>query len=219
MRTLIATLALVAAAAPLAAQHNHGHAGAPDPRGGLPAGWHVRLDRADASLAGVSFAPMGGGFHATTGPAVILWRAADTGTGEYRATATFAQTRAPAHPEAYGLFIGGKELETAQQDYMYFLVRGDGKYLIKHRAGDAETHTIVDWTEHAAVNKQDAQGRASNTLTVEAGEFGVRFLANGTQVAEFLRRDVPYLSTDGIVGLRVNHNLDVHVSGFAVEKR
>jgi hypothetical protein len=218
MRKLIVCVALLAAAAPLAAQQQD-----PDrnPAGGgrLPDGWSARLDRANASLANVQFATMGDGFHATTGPAVILWRPADTATGEYRASATFAQTRAPTHPEAYGLFIGGKNLEGAQQDYMYFLVRGDGKYMVKHRAGDAETHTIVDWTEHAAVRKQDEAGRATNTLTVEAGEFGVRFLANGTQVAEFLRRDVPYLNTDGLVGLRINHNLDVHVSGFTVARR
>ena len=218
MRRLILCAALVAAATPLMAQG--ADPDRPAPGGGeLPAGWHARLDRASASMANVRFVPRGDGFHVTLGPAVVLWNPENTVTGAYRAQATFGQTKAPTHPEAYGMIIGGRALEGPQQDYMYFLVRGDGKYLIKHRAGDNELHDIVGWTEHAAVRKQDEQGRATNTISVEAGDFGVRWMVNGQQVAEFLKKDVPYLNTDGIVGLRVNHNLDVHVSGFRVERQ
>jgi hypothetical protein len=215
MRRLILSLALAALASPLAAQHaDHRPAGG----GTLPAGWSARLDRPNAALADVRFVSMGAGYHATSGPAGIFWNPAHVGTGEYRARATFTQTKAPKHPEAYGLFVAGKELQEGA-DYLYFLVRGDGKFLVKHRAPNGDTHTIVDWTEHAAVKKQDESGKATNALAVEGGDFGVRFLVNGTQVAEFLSKDVPHLNTQGIVGLRVNHNLDVHVDGFAVEKR
>ncbi len=41
------------------------------------------------------------------------------------------------------------------------------------------------------------------------------FLVNGVEVAKLPR--VAQLNTDGVVGLRINHNLDVHVSGFGVE--
>ncbi|HEX2092670.1 MAG TPA: hypothetical protein VHG28_09725 [Longimicrobiaceae bacterium] len=214
MRKLIFCLALLAAS-PLSAQQDPDRAVG---GGSLPAGWHARPDRADASLANVRFVPMGSGYHVTLGPAVILWRPEDAGTGEYSARATFTQTRAPTHPEAYGLFVGGKNLE-GEADYLYFLIRGDGKYLVKHRASDGDLHTVVNWTEHAAVRKQDAEGKATNALTVEGGDFGVRFLVNGERVAEISRRDVPYLNTDGIVGLRVNHNLDLHVAEFALERR
>jgi hypothetical protein len=93
------------------------------------------------------------------------------------------------------------------------------KYLIKHRAANGDIHTVTDWTEHATVAKQDAAGKATNALAVEAGDFGVRLFVNGTRVAEFLKADVPYLQTDGVVGLRINHNLDVHVAGFRVVKQ
>ena len=218
MRRLILTLALVAAASPLAAQNPQADPDRAVAGGALPAGWSARLDRANASMDNVRFAPMGGGFHVTLGPAAIFWRPEHQVSGEYRVQATFTQTRAPAHPEAYGLFIAGKNLEGAA-DYMYFVVRGDGKYLIKHRAPNGDIHTITDWTEHPALVKEDAQGKATNALAVEAGAFGVRLLANGQKVAEFLRADVPYLNTDGIAGLRVNHNLDVHVADFSVERR
>jgi len=43
----------------------------------------------------------------------------------------------------------------------------------------------------------------------------VRFLVNGTQVQALPRTALKDLS--GNVGIRVNHNLDVHVAGFAAK--
>ena len=42
----------------------------------------------------------------------------------------------------------------------------------------------------------------------------IRLLVNGVQVHALEGAHVG--STDGFVGLRVNHNLDVHISDFAV---
>jgi hypothetical protein len=216
MRKLIVTLAaLAAAASPLAAQdHQHDPDHAVAGGGTLPAGWHAHLDRADASLSNVVFVPMGGGFHVTTGPAVILWNPANAvASGSFTAHATFAQTKAPTHPEAYGMFIAGNNLDGTAPEYLYFLVRGDGKFMVRHRAANGDLHTIQDWTENAAIHKQNEQGQATNALAVEGGAGGVRFKVNGTQVAE-----VPQVTSTGQVGLRVNHNLDVHVSDFGVTR-
>jgi hypothetical protein len=220
MRRILFALALTAMAAPLAAQgHNHDPDHAAAGGGALPAGWHARTDRAEAQLSDVHFMAMGGGYHVTTGPAVLLWNPANSPTGEFSAHATFNQTKAPMHPEAYGLFIAGSNLEGTAPEYMYFLVRGDGKYMVRHRASNGDLHTITDWTDNAAIHKQNEQGVASNALTVEGGPWGVRYLINGTRVAEWLKADVPYLTTAGQVGMRVNHNLDLHVSDFAVVRQ
>ena len=64
--------------------------------------------------------------------------------------------------------VAGSGLDTAP-DYFYFLVRGDGKYMVRHRATNGEVHTVVDWTESPAVHKQNEAGAASNTLAVEGG--------------------------------------------------
>ena len=73
----------------------------------------------------------------------------------------------------------------------------------------------MDWTENAAVHKQDAAGKATNTVTVDASKAdSVRLKVNGTQVAAMAGGHMG--STDGIVGLRVNHNLDVHISDFTI---
>lgn len=222
MRNLTFAAALLALATPLAAQgggsmsmpmaHDHDAAvqGAP-----LPAGWQIRLDRADANPANVRFVREGEGYHFTAGPAAILWQPSDTVSGEYTVRGTFTQTRAPMHPEAYGLFFAGSDLTAPNQSYLYFEVRGDGQFLVKHRAG-TEVHTIMDWTPNAAIAKADASGRATNALEARVGADGVHLLVNGTEVAK-----LPYDRTGalpGTAGLRLNHNLDVQVTGFQITR-
>lgn len=182
--------------------------------GTLPAGWSARLDSGSTKPDGVKIAPMGTGLHFTSGPAGIYYKAVDKASGVYSVTASFTQMEPAAHPEAYGLFIGGAGLDGADQKYTYFLVRQDGKYLIKKRAGTA-TPTVTSWTENAAVKKADASGKTANTLSVNVAADKVHFLVNGTEVGSAPLADV---DTNGIAGLRVNHNLNVHVEGFAVKK-
>jgi hypothetical protein len=216
-RSMSALSFLLLAAAPLAAQ------GANDPThkaaggGSLPAGWAGRTDRATDKLSDAKFVTMGPGYHVTSGPAAIYWNPKNVTSGPFVASTTVTQTKAPTHPEAYGIFFMGKDLDTPQQNYAYFLVRGDGKYLVNHRAG-ADVHKIVPWTENAAVHKADANGKATNVLTVDASKAdSVRLLVNGTQVAALAASHLG--KTDGLVGLRVNHNLDVHVGGLTIEKK
>jgi hypothetical protein len=221
IRRSVTTLSvLLLAAAPLSAQMAGMKDHDPDKKadgGALPAGWAGRTDRANTKLEDAKFVVMGSGYHVTSGPAAIYWKPASRVTGPFTATATMSQTKAPAHPEAYGIFFMGNKLDTPEQSYAYLIVRGDGKLMVKHRAG-AELHTILDWTESAAVHKADASGKATNTLSVDASKpDSVRLSVNGTQVAALPGGHVG--STDGYVGLRVNHNLDVHVSEFTITSK
>ena len=218
-RSILTLSLLIAAAAPLAAQkHKMNHdpdkkvAGAP-----LPAGWMGRTDRAEQKLADARFVTMGTGFHVTSGPPAIYWSNKYKAKGPFSATATFQQTKNPSHPEAYGILFRGEKLDAADQTYVYFLVRGDGKVLVNHRAG-ADVHKILEWTENSAVHKADAKGVATNTLGIDATRpDSVRLMVNGVQVHALPGAHVG--STDGFVGLRVNHNLDVHVSDFTVTSK
>ena len=181
--------------------------------GTLPAGWSARLDSGSTKSDGVQIAPMGTGIHFKSGPAGIYWKATDTKNGAYTVTASFTQEEASAHPEAYGLFIGGSDLAGAAQKYTYFLVRQDGKFLIKKRAG-ADTPAVVNWTDNAAVKKADATGKMTNTLTVKVAADKVSFLVNGTEVGS---QPAASVDASGIAGLRVNHNLNLHVDAFSVK--
>lgn len=184
--------------------------------GTFPPGWNVRTER-NAPLANVKFVRMGSGYHVTLGPAAIFWRDADTVSGSYHLVATFTQTKAPQHPESYGLLLGGGALADATQRYTYFLVRSaDGMYSIRRRTGYAVKPTaVVEWTASDAVVKADGAGKATNELRVAVEGDEVRFLVNGKEV---YRANTAGLDTQGIVGYRVNHNLDVHLSALGVHK-
>jgi hypothetical protein len=214
MRTIacVATTLLLGVAA-LPAQENdpdNGVAGG----GSLPAGWEIRTDKG-TNQDQVKFVAMGQGYHVTLGPRTIFYREADAAHGAYAVTVTFTQTQAPRHAEAYGLILGGSNLQQDDQRYSYFLIRGNGQFLVKNRNG-AETSSVSGpWTTHSAIQAQDASGKSTNTLSVEVGESQVRFLVNGEEV---YAGPIDQFQTEGIAGMRVNHNLDLHIDGFAVER-
>ncbi len=181
--------------------------------GEIPAGFTARTDRADTKISDVKYTASGDSWEVTTGPAHILYDPKVMGNGNYTASATFDQLEKPAHPEAYGIFIGGRNLDQPSQTYTYFIVRGTGELEIKVREGDA-TRDVVKWTGSADVPKADAAGKASYALSVQVTNDAVKFFVNGKQAASASKAGLP---TDGIAGLRINHNLHVKVSPVTVK--
>jgi hypothetical protein len=212
--TTFATLTLVAA--PLAAQtpSKAPRANPPQGTGGpsLPAGWTARTDdKGQENKLKVVTADIG--YHVSAGPATIFYRASQAVQGPFRVTATMTQTAAPAHPEGYGIFIGGQGLTGDGQKYTYFLIRGDGTYLIKRRDGGATQNLVSSWSAHPGIVKADREGKATNQLEVVVTPTKIGFLVNGKEVYS---ADPRLIDASGIVGLRVNHNLDLHVDSFAL---
>jgi hypothetical protein len=209
MRLLLASFTLVLAASPLAAQQpmNADPDQVVKAAAAMPKGWHARTDSGQPP-AGLSFVSMGSGFHATMGPAAIFFNDAEKHKGDYKVAYTFTQTKAPAHHEAFGLFIGGTDLETADVSYSYFLVRGTDEYFIATRKGAVRT-VIQNWAKNPAIKPQDpTSGVQTNVLAAEVKGNDVIFTVNGVEVA---RRPKGEIVTDGLAGFRVNHNLDVHI--------
>ena len=172
-------------------------------------GWEARLDfEADINDV-LGFMDMGSGVHVTTAGAgfAIFWQPESTAEGDFSISATFTQMERSGHANAYGMFLGGSDLQGPNQQYTYFMLRQGGEYLIKKRMGE-DLPTLVDWTAHDAVSDLNDQGSSTNTLTVEAAGDTVRFLVNGTEVSSQARSDV---DTDGITGLRVTHLLNMHI--------
>ena len=217
-RSLLAAAAAAALVPAMAAAQQSDPDRAVAGGGTLPAGWRARTER-NAPMENVKFAAMGDGMHVTLGPATIFWRDADNATGNYHLVATFSQTKAPEHPEAYGLFMGGKNLADSTQSYTYFLLRtvaGKSEFSIRRRSGYTTRPTAVkDWTASDAIKGVDANGRASNELSVLVKDGKVSFMVNGKEVYSGNAADI---DASGIVGYRVNHNLDVHLSALGVHK-
>jgi hypothetical protein len=186
------------------------------PAGSLPAGWSARPDK-DGDLKKIKFVRMEPGYHLTLGPATILYRSEDRAEGPFHTLATFHQMKKLEHSEGYGLFMGGQSLSGKDQRYTYFLVRDDGTYLVKQRMGDKTAEVSKGWTSHTAVKKGDAQGKTSNLLEIDAKRDPnkVEFKVNGQTVYTTAPGK---LELAGIVGLRANHNLDIHIEGFAVHQ-
>lgn len=203
IQTALASLLALVAAVPAAAQQT-----------GTPAAnWHTRFDRAGAPDSSLQIVPMGGGFHFTSNArgAGVAWQPSQTAHGNF--TAELDATLEPTeHQEGYGLILGGRDLDGPSQAYLYFLVRRDGQFLIKHRAGDA-TDNILAWTPSDAIVKQEGTTPAHNVLRVQARADSVVFLINGQRVDAVARSAA---AVDGIVGIRINHHLSVHVAHLDV---
>jgi hypothetical protein len=181
---------------------------------GVPAGYMGRTDNAAKNIADAKYVDSNGRWDITTGPAHIVYAAKDSASGAYTATTTIDQLAAPSHPEAYGLVIGGTDLAGAGQRYTYFIVRGTGEYSVKVRDG-AAARTLVDFTANPAVPKADAGGKASYALGAQVMTDSVKFMVNGTTVKSLPKAG---LFTDGVVGVRVNHNLRVLVTPVQIKK-
>jgi hypothetical protein len=119
------------------------------------------------------------------------------------------------HAEAFGIIIGGKDLQDQAQAYSYFLIRGNGQYLVKKRHGSTTSAVSGSWTSHDAINALEGSDRTNNTLVVEVGPSEVRFLINGAEVFSVPATD---LDTGGIVGIRANHNIDLVVEEFELDR-
>jgi len=185
-----------------------------------PQGWSVRVDRSQSAqdpddTPNLKFITMGTGFHVTGGPAGTFWNPANTATGNFTAKATFTLVKPSGHTNYYGLIFGGSALEGAAQAYTYFLVAQDGTFLVRHRMG--ETVTDVVRMSHSAVKQPDSSGKSTNALEVRVAGNTISYVVNGTVVHTTPKTGMT-AKTDGIVGLRVNHLLEVHIDGFGIQR-
>lgn len=186
-----------------------------------PAGWKMRADHSsnasDPDASGSNkFLTSGSGFHAINPMAAVYWNPANTATGNYTLKGTFKLIKSTGEDEYYGLIFGGSGLEGATQSYTYFMVTDDGTYLIKRRDGSS-TQGISAKTPSPAVKKPDAGGTATNALEVRVMADKIDFVINGTVVTS-LPKTGPAAKTDGIYGMRINHQLDVQIDGFSLSK-
>jgi hypothetical protein len=190
----------------------------------VPPAWKVRADNGTATVVAdpqlevnrsdtVRLVTMPPGWHITTGPAIITWDPAWQASGNYRVeleSFLFPGER----QEGFGLFVGGTDLEGPGQSYLYVLLRKNGEIIVKRRDG-AETATIVPWLPHPAIVPQ-TEGTAKNVLAIEVTSDSVRVFVNHQRVSGLPRSGLP---TDGQVGLRVNHMLNVHVTRVDITKQ
>jgi hypothetical protein len=193
--------------------------------GQVSAGMQMRVDESTSAadpddVPDVTITPVANGFQVRTGPAAVLFDPANTATGNYTLKGTFRLNEVSSHPNYYGLVLGGRDLQGANQNYLYFLVAQNGAYLIKHRMGEMIHDLVPSNTRHAAVAAMGRGAPAStNALEVRVGAANVDFVING-QVVNSTPRTSLAGATDGIWGVRVNHVIpSVTVEGLGVTRQ
>jgi len=216
---MIAMVALaVGIAAPLAGQ-GMDHTSNIKGSGKLPAGWNARFDQPGSALTQVDVRQAGTALAFRSGPAAIYWNTKDVAAGQYTVSALFEQKKSMMH-EAYGVFIGGQNLSDPTQNYLYFVIKPQaGTMIINHRSSDARPRAIVAETPSDAVNKDAVgTGAATNALAIRVSKDSVHFYINGKEVRTFAKSALGGAPTEGLAGLRVNHNLDIEVRDFGIKR-
>lgn len=216
MRPSAAVLVIVLLAVPLAGRSQEPEVVPVPPSAPESSSWRARLDDPAASISKVRFSPEDGGARISAGVAAVFWRPADTASAPFAVRAVFTELPASSPREGYGLLVGGSDLAGPDQAYTYFLVRGDGSWLVKRRSGARTEAVSGGWHASDALHGADGGDAVSNELEVRATADSVRFVANGRRLAAYPRRaDLP---AEGIAGLRANHRLELRVSEFTIER-
>ena len=199
--------------------------------GGISAaGWTGQIDAAEASrgqmITNAKFASEGGGLHVTTGPAVAYWNPANTATGDYTVKATFTEPKymnVNDHPHPYGIFIGGNDMGTANQSYLYCAAYGNGNFIVRGFGPAAFQLNGRRGEANAAVHKAAGPGSpVTQDIAVSVKGDNVTCSINGAVVGTYKKSDVvaagKLKSTDGVYGVRFAHNTDGVVTGLTVTK-
>jgi hypothetical protein len=194
------------------------------------AGWTGKIDaseqKAGKTINDAKFAKEGAGFHVITGPAVTYWNPANKASGDYTVKATFNEPKYQnlnTHPHPYGLVIGGAEMGTDNESYLYCAAYGNGTFIVRGFGPAPFQMNGRRGEANAAVHKAAAVGEPVTqeiAISVKGGR--VACSINGTEVAGYDKAAAvapgKLVSTDGVYGMRFAHNTEVIVTGFGITK-
>jgi hypothetical protein len=193
-------------------------------------GWTGKIDpqeeKAGQALNNAKLAPSGKGLQVTTGPAVTYWNPANKAAGNYTVKATFTESNYMGlndHPHPYGIVIGGNDLGTPQQSYLYCSAYGDGTFIVRGFGPEPFQMGGRRPEANAAVHKAAGKGSSvTQDIAVSVKGDKVECAINGTVVGSYDKAALvtagKLKSTDGIYGIRFAHNTDAVVTGLAMTK-
>ena len=176
-----------------------------------PEGIMMRVNRSSNpqdpdDMPEVTITTVGEGFQVSTGPAVMLWREDQRASGNYTLSGRFTLLDPSTHRNYYGLVFGGRNLNSENQWYLYFMVAQTGEFVVINRIDNANTNYLVSHTEHSEIQRPDANGRSVNDLAVRINGDQIEFVVNGT-VVHATERSGSLLDTNGLYGAQIDHVL------------
>ncbi|MEQ1690670.1 MAG: hypothetical protein ABMA00_05255 [Gemmatimonas sp.] len=194
------------------------------------AGWQGKIDAkevtAGLTLNDAKLMKMGNDMMVTTGPAVTYWNPSNKASGNYTVKATFkepAYMNVNTHPHPYGIVIGGNDMGTDTQSYLYCAAYGNGNFIVRGFGPAPFQMNGGRGGADPAVNKAAEKGapvQQDIAITVTAAK--IDCIINGKVVASYDKAAVvaegKLKSTDGVYGFRFAHNTDGLVSGLTMTK-
>jgi hypothetical protein len=190
-------------------------------------GWKGKEDagnRQGLTVNDSKFAPEGKAFRLTTGPAGLYWSDSNTAKGDYSVKATFTEAKQTfSHPHPFGVFIAGDALDSGTPAALYCAAYRNGTYIVRGFSAGKRFDVVAKPAPHDAVKK----AASPDVEVVQEVGWNVRgdsleCVVNGASVWKGTKADVTgpgkLASTDGVAGIRVSHNSDALVTGFAVSK-
>jgi hypothetical protein len=192
-------------------------------------GWMGKIDaseeKAGQTLNASKLSKEGDALKVTTGPAVTYWNPANKVSGDYTVMATFREPKymsLNSHPHPYGIMIGGNDLGTDQQSYLYCAAYGNGNFIVRG-FGPTAFQLNGRGAPSPAVHKAAAAGEpVSQDIAVSVKGDKVDCSINGTVVASYDKSAVvgpgKLKSTDGVYGIRFAHNTEAYVTNLMVMK-
>jgi hypothetical protein len=193
-------------------------------------GWIGKIDaneeKRGQTLNNAKLAKEGDALHVTTGPATTYWNPANKASGNYTVKATFNEPKfmnLNDHPHPYGIVIGGNDLGTDQQSYLYCAAYGSGTFIVRGFGPEPFQMGGRRPEANAAVHKAAGPGQpVTQEIALSVKDDKVECAINGTVVASYDKSAVvtpgKLKSTDGIYGVRFAHNTDAIVTGLTVTK-
>jgi hypothetical protein len=195
------------------------------------AGWQGTVDPKEAAagmkIENGKFTKEGDKLVVTTGPAITYWNPANKASGNYTVKATFNEPKymnVNTHPHPYGIVIGGTDMGTANESYLYCAAYGNGNFIV--RGFSNMTPFAMNGSRGAAaasVNKAAGKDQpVTQEIAITVTSDKVSCIINGAEVASYPKADLvgpgKLKSTDGVYGVRFAHNTDGTVSGLTMTK-
>ncbi len=185
-----------------------------------PSGWMVRSDGATKGVAGdtVQLIHRGKGYFLTSGPTSIVWNPQKVASGKFILQGVLYSGRTGATiPDGFGVFVGGKDMQSPNAKYTEFLVKNDGQFAVFQHIGSRRV-ALTDWTTLAGITLHSGRRDESvrNTFRIVVDERNVTLVINRSVATSFPRA---VFQPDGVYGVRIGTRQQFQIEQLGLEKQ
>ncbi|MEO7363832.1 MAG: hypothetical protein ABI120_26105, partial [Gemmatimonadaceae bacterium] len=194
--------------------------------GGISAaGWMGKIDAKEAATgATLSDSKLTGDakkLMVFTGPATTYWSPANMAKGDYTVKATFDEPKfmdRSGHPHPYGIVIGGNDMGTDAESFLYCSAYGNGTFIVRGMGPAPFMMNGGRGGANDAVHKAEKGAPVQQMVAMSVKGDKVSCSINGAEVWSATKAELvtagKLKSTDGMFGVRFAHNTEATVTGL-----